>query len=368
MGDPPELFPALHGLWAVHFLRAELRSAYEIAEQLLRRAQSANDPALLMFAHFARGETLAFMGELLPAGQQVETAIGFYDRERDRLLAFRYGGIDARVWCLSSAVRTLWQIGYPDQALRRGNEALALARELSHPRSLAFAEYFVGMLRRSRREVRAAQEIAENAIAICAERGFTDLLAYAIIQRAWTVAEQGGHDEGITQIQEGVAALRTTGAELIRPYFLCLLAEACGKADRLEDGLSALTEALAAADEHENRNYEAEIHRLKGELLLRRHAKRSEAEQTSPRGGSGIENSNVGEAQSCFERAIEVARNQSAKSFELRATVSLARLIAKQGRREEARATLAEIYGWFTEGFDTADLKDAKTLLGELKE
>ena len=136
--------------------------------------------------------------------------------------------------------------------------------------------------------------------------------------------------------------------ELLRPHALCLLAEACREAGRLDDGLSALTEALAAADEHEIRHYEAETHRLKGELLLKQ------------------DHSNAAEAQSCFQRAIEIARKQSAKSLELRATMSLARLLAKQGRRDEARAMLAEIYGWFTEGFDTADLKDAKALLDEL--
>ncbi len=150
------------------------------------------------------------------------------------------------------------------------------------------------------------------------------------------------------QIQEGLAASRATGAELWRPYFLCLLAEACMETGRLDDGLSALTEALAAADEHEIRHYEAENHRLRGELLLRQN------------------NSNASEAQSCFQRAVEMARKQSAKSLELRATTSLARLLDKQRRRDEARTMLAKIYGWFTEGFDTADLKDAKALLDEL--
>jgi predicted ATPase len=158
--------------------------------------------------------------------------------------------------------------------------------------------------------------------------------------RGWAMAEQGRNEEGIAQIQESLAASRAMGAELWRPYFLCLLAEACIETGRLDDGLSALTEALAAANEHENRSYEAETHRLKGELLLKQ------------------DDSNAAETQSCFERAIEIARGQSAKSWELRATMSLARLLTKHGRHDEARVTLANIYGWFTEGFDTADLKD----------
>jgi predicted ATPase len=166
--------------------------------------------------------------------------------------------------------------------------------------------------------------------------------------RGWAMAEQGRNDDGMAQIQEGLAGIRATGSQLNRPYFLCLLAEACTKSGRIDDGLGASMEALAAVDEHENRQYEDEIHRLKGELLLKQN------------------NSNALEAQSCFQRAIAVARKQSGKSLELRATMSLARLLAKQGRRDQARTMLAEIYGWFTEGFDTADLKDAKALLDEL--
>ena len=162
------------------------------------------------------------------------------------------------------------------------------------------------------------------------------------------MAEQGRNEEGIAQIQEGLAASRATGAELMRPRDLCLLAEARMETGTLDYGLSSLTEALATADEHEHRSYEAETHRLKGELLLRQN------------------DSNASEAQSCFQRAIEIARKQSAKSWELRATISLARLLAAQGRRNEARTMLADIYNWFTEGFDTADLKDARALLDEL--
>jgi class 3 adenylate cyclase/predicted ATPase len=348
LGNPPELFPALFGLWAIHLLRGELRKAYELAEQLLRRALSTHDPSLLLYARRALGNTSYFMGEFLPAREHLAYAITLYDPERHRPLVFRYGGFDAGVGSLSYAAWTLWQLGHPDQTLERGNEALALAQTLSHPLSLAFAEVFFGVLRHFRREACAAQETAEALIALSAEHGFSQLLAWATTLRGWAMAEQGRSEEGIAQIQEGLAAFRATGAELMRPYFLCLLAEACMKTGRFDDGLSALTEALVAADEHENRAFEAEAHRLKGELLLRQ------------------DDSKAAEAQSCFERAIEVARKQSARSWELRATMSLARLLAKQGRRDEARAMIAEIYGWFTEGFDTADLKDAKALLAEL--
>jgi predicted ATPase len=185
-------------------------------------------------------------------------------------------------------------------------------------------------------------------MALSTEHGFIFWLAMANILHGWAMSEQGRNQEAIAQIQEGLAALRTAGAEVERPQDLSLLAEAYMKTGRLDDGLSALTEALAVADEREARVYEAEAHRLKGELLLKQ------------------DHSNAAEAQSCFQRAIEIARKQSAKSWELRATMSFARLLDKQGKRDEARTMLAEIYGWFTEGFDTADLKDAKAPLDKL--
>jgi class 3 adenylate cyclase/predicted ATPase len=348
LGDPPELFAALLGLWFTYLLGGELRRAYDLAEELLPRAQSAHDQALLTYAEIARGTTLFWMGEFLSTRETLEKAIALYNPERHRPLIFRYGGPETGVRCLSYAALTLWHLGYPDQALKRSNEALALAQALSHPFSLAFAQSFVGVLRQYRRQARAAQENAEVAIALSAEHGLSDYLAFAASLRGWAMAEQGSHEKGIAQLQDGLAASRATGAELTRTHFLCSLAEACMEAGRLDDGLSALTEALAIADEHEIRFYEAETHRLKGELLLKQN------------------NSNATEAQSCFERAIEIARRQNGKSLALRATMSLSRLLDKHGKREEARAMLAQVYNWFTEGFDTADLRAAKAVLDEL--
>jgi class 3 adenylate cyclase/predicted ATPase len=346
LGDPPEFFPVLYGLWVVYLVRGELPRAYELAEELLRRAESAHDATLLMYARYALGNSSYWMGEFLAAREQVEMAIALYDPERHRPLASRYEGVDAGVLSLAYAAWTLWPLGYPDSALKRSNEALALAERLSHPRSLGFALNFVGTLRQFRRETGAAQKNAESLTTLSVEHGFTDFLAWATILRGCAMATQRHSEEGIAQIWEGMAALRATGFELARP--LCWQAEACMEAGRLDDALSALTEALAAANQREERRSEAEIFRLKGEVLLRQH------------------DSNAAQAQSCFERAIEVARQQSAKSWELRATTSLARLLASQGRRNEAHAMLADIFDWFTEGFDTADLIDAKALLDEL--
>ena len=342
LGDPPELFSALLGLWAGYYLRGELAKAYELGKQLLRRAQSAHDPALLLFAHVALGDTSFSMGEWLVARGHLEAAISIYFRDRPMEI-----GHDTGVNCLSYMALVLWTLGYPDQALKRGNEAVAVAEALSHPHSLAFAEGLVGYLRQYRREACAAQEIAEHLIALSTKHGFTHWMAQANITRGWAMAEQGNGEEGIARIQEGLVAFRAIGTEAMLPYALCLLAEACGTAGRFNDGVRALTEAMAATEDG-IRHYEAEMHRLKGELLLSQ------------------DHSKATEAQGCFHRAIEIARNQSAKSFELRATTSLARLLARQGKRDEARTTLAEIYDWFTEGFDTADLKDAKALIDEL--
>ncbi|PWT79281.1 MAG: hypothetical protein C5B58_13940 [Acidobacteria bacterium] len=346
LGDPPELFPALFGMWAMYLDRGDFRTAYQFAEQLLQ-AQSAHDPALQTYARLALGATSHWMGKFLLAREHLESAITLYDPERHWPLIFRYG-YDAGVASLSYAAWTLWYLGYSDQALKRSYEALALAQDLSHHFNLAHARLFVGVLHQYRGEGHAAQENAESLIAHSAEYGLRDYWAWATGLRGWGLAQQGLSVEGIAHLREGLAAFGATEA-LLRPYFLCLLADAWREAGRVDEGLDALTEALVAADEHEIRFYEAETHRLRGELLLKQDACKA------------------AEAQSCFERAIEIARAQSAKSLELRACMRLARLVATHGRRDEARALLADIYNWFTEGFDTADLRDAKALLDELR-
>jgi predicted ATPase len=347
LGDPPELFPVLFGLFSMYYLRGELRTAYELAEQLLRRAESAHDPTLLMYAHVAVGDASNSMGQFPLARESLEKATSLYDFERHRTLTLRFG-VDAGVNSLSYAAWTLWHLGYPDQALKRVNEALALARALSQPQSLVFAVQFASVIHLARRETVEAQGFIDALKALSVEHGVIFWSGLASVRRGWALAEQGRNEEGIAQLEEGLAAIRSTGTGLGRQEMLCHIAAAYIDTDRFEDGIAALAGALAAAHEREERHYEAETHRLKAELLLKQN------------------NSNAAEAESCFRRAVQVARNQSAKSWELRATMSLARLLAQQNRRDEARTMLAEIYGWFTEGFDTADLKDAKALLDQL--
>jgi predicted ATPase len=334
-------------MYAMYLVRGDVQSANALAEQLMRRADNTADSALVLYARIARGVASYFMGDFTSAMEHLEVGISIYDPDCHQPLILRYG-FDAGVWCLCYAAATHWQLGYPDRALKRSDEARALAQKLSHPLNLAQAELWSSILRQFRLEAQVVVETADSLIKRSAEHGITDWLDWATCLRGWAMAARGNHEEGIAKIEESLAALGAKGAGVWRPYFLCMLADACTKAGRSEQGLGALTEALTAAEKHEEREHEAQIHRLKGELLLR---------QTD---------SNAAEAQKCFERAIEIARKQSAKSFELRATVSLARLFRDTGRSDEARTMLADIYGWFTEGFDTADLKDAKAMLDEL--
>jgi predicted ATPase len=348
LDESTEFFYVLFGLWTVHFLRDELPAASELGQQMLHRAQAAHDSALLMFAHEALGDTLYQMGELLDAKEHLEIAISLYDREHHRPLAIKFTGLDSEVQCLVYAAFTIWALGYPDQAIEQASAAVGLAEGMSHPYSVAFAKHFLACIHQYRREGVKAQEHAEAVIALCSEHGFAGQLAMTTILLGEAMAEQGRNQEGITQMERTLDAFSAIGLALARPTFLTRLAQAYMETGRLDEGLWALSEALAAAEQKEDRQDEPERHRVKGELLMRQDV------------------SYVAEAQRCCQRAIEIARKQSAKSWELRATLSLARLLASQGRGDEARTMLAAIYNWFTEGFDTADLKDAKALLTEL--
>jgi class 3 adenylate cyclase/predicted ATPase len=347
LGNRPEHFFALYGLYSMYHVRGLYRAARERAHQLMLWAKSAKDPTLLLLAHEAIGKTSLHTGELLLARKHQDLVLSDWDEKRDGALTFVIG-VDARQGILSHAGWTMWLLGYPDRAVAAGDEAVASARSQSHPNSLASAEFFANIVRIYRRESCAVQESAEHVIALSLEHGFGAWLLFAPIHRGWAIAQQGHHEEGIEQMRHGLEVAHAAGADIGRSNTLCQLADGYRDAGRLGEALSTVMDALAAVEVQEERYYESEIHRLRGELLLKQN------------------NSNAAEAQSCFERAIEIAREQSAKSWELRATTSLARLLEKQGRRDEARVMLAEIYNWFTEGFDTADLKDAKALLDEL--
>jgi predicted ATPase len=291
--------------------------------------------------------TLVWLGEFAVAREHLEQGMALYDPPQHRSHAFLYG-YDSGVHGLSFGAWALWYLGCPDQALRRNHDALTLAQELSHPFSLAFALAFAAWLHQLRREGQAAQERAAAAIALSTEQGFPFWGAWGTILRGSALAEQGQSAEGIAQMRQGIAAWRATGAELQRPYYLALLAEAYGKTGHAEEGLHVLAEALTAVHKTGERQHEAELYRLKGELRLKQDVPDEQ------------------EAESCLRQAVDVARQQQAKSLELRAAMSLSRLWQHQGKRVEARELLAPVYGWFTEGFDTFDLQEAKALLETL--
>ncbi len=355
MGETPQLFTVVWGLWSFYAVRAELQIAKELGDQLLTMAERQQDPALLVTAHVTMAVLLHNMGEPLSARAHLEQALVRYDPQQHHSLISRFGH-DEGLSALVFAAHASWYLGYPDQAMARIGEALSLARELSHPLSLANALDFRAWLHVYRREPSLAQEQAEADLALSVKQGFEFFVAHAKAFRGWALVEQGKGEEGIAQIRAGLAAYRATGAELERSYFLGLLAQAYGEVGQQEEGLRVVGQALAEVHQHGVRFYEAELYRLKGELLLMRNG-----------GRGGSRTPAIEEAEIWFRLALEMARRQQAKSLELRATTSLSRLWQQQGKHDAAHELLVDVYGWFTEGFDTADLVEARALLRELE-
>ncbi len=342
--DSPQVYKVLLGSWLYYFVRDEFQTAQELGKEFLQLAQRGQDPAPLLQARRAMGNTLCVLGEFTSAQEHFEAGIDASQRltSRDALLYDH----DPGVTCLSYSSLVLWVLGYPNQALKRSQEALTLARKLDHPFTLAFAYSFAALFHHLCREEQAIQEKAEIAFEISTKKGFIQWEAYSKMLRAWALAQMGQEENRIEEIQEALAGWQRTGAKLGWPYYLLLLAETYKKTGQIEHGLTTLTEALTTADNSGDRWPQAELYRLKGELLLE-----DKADE---------------EAELCFHKALEIARKQQAKSWELRVVMSLSRLLRNQDRQEEARQLLAEIYNWFTEGFDTSDLKEAKALLEEL--
>jgi predicted ATPase len=285
---------------------------------------------------------------VLPAARQhVEEAIACYTPDQHHAPVFRMGQ-DPGVTCRAYAAQVLWVLGYPTQALTRLHEALRLAQELSHPLSLAFAQCYVANVSLFRRDAPAAQEYAEATVTLSIAQGFPLWVAAGTLHRGWALAMQGQGEAGLALLHQGAAAMRATGQAGTIPYFCTALADVCDRLGRTADGLKALAEAHTLVEQQEERVWEAEVYRLRGVLLLK--------QPGTPQA----------EAETWLRQALDVARRQEAKSLELRAAMSLTRLWQQQGKRQKAYDLLAEVYDWFTEGFDTADLQDAKALLEEL--
>ena len=348
-GETPQLFPVLWGLARMHDTRGELRIGRGLGEQLLTLAQRVQDPALLLEAHHELWANLSALGELTAARTHTEQGFALYDPQQHKHHAFLYGGHDPGVCSGYHGAEVLWLLGYPDHALRRSRESLALARELSHPSTMANVLFFAAWFHQHRGEWQTVQARVEEGMTLATERGFSRWLAQATFLQGRVLVERGQKEAGIAQMVKALATERA-GIGLARwnALFAALLAEAYGKTERTSEGLKVVNEELANARVTECCCYEAELHRIKGELLLRETAADEQ------------------QAEACFHNALKVSRSQSAKSLELRAAMSIGRLLQRQGKRTEAQNLLTDVYGWFTEGFDTADLKQAKTLLDEI--
>jgi predicted ATPase len=366
VGETPQLFAILRGLWVFYFIRAEYQTAQELGERCLTLAQSVQDPSFLLEAHHARWDTLAWLGELVAARAHMEQGAALYDPQKHRSHAVLYEE-DPEVCRLAVEALALWYLGYPDQALGSIHNALSLAREIAHPYSLAMALALAAWLYQCRRETQRTHESAEATITLSTGQGFPFWAAWGTILRGWVLTEQGQGEEGLAQIRRGLPLYQATGAEAFQPYFLALLAEVYGKVGQAQDGLTILAEALARVDRTGERLHAAELYRLKGTLTLQFDVQNPKSQFTALQPLTPNPQADA-EAEECFWKAIEIARKQQAKSLELRAAMSLSRLWQRQGKRHDARDLLASIYGWFTEGFDTADLQEAKALLDELGE
>jgi predicted ATPase len=347
IGETPHLVPALVGLTAFHIVRGELRAARELAERLEVLGQRTSDTNVLVEAHLQGGITSLYHGDLVRAQRHLTEGRGIYDPSQHERLTFVYGS-NVLVSTLSFLSVVRWTLGYPDQAHDASQEMLTLARQVAHPFSSAWALTIAAWHRLQWKEWHAAQEQAEAAIALSAEQKFPFWSAVASAYRAFALVNQGQWEEPLRMYLQAMAAYRAMGAELRVTTLCSFLADAYRQMGRAEDGLQMVTEGFRVANKNDEHIVEAELHRLRGELLLI---------QDAP---------DELQASECFRQALALSHQQQARSLELRAAMSLARLLWKQGRTAEARATVQSVYNWFAEGFDTADLMDATALLDEM--
>jgi len=343
INDDAQLFHALAGLCYRNQLGGEFETALEIGQELLGLARCAYDPVRLRFAHSAIAQALMLRGDVVPAIDHITHSESIICPDQ-RVTSYHIGDAPARRKAISAF--TFWLAGYPEQALTRSREALALAGQMSHGYVLAVTRLFCGFFCANCRHTEDALNHAEATIAPAVEYGFSTILPQMMILRGWALAHLGRIEEAFDQINRGVALQ----PEAIRWLARCsqYRADACLQAKRAGDGLHALADGFRMLKGGGRHIEEPELHRLKGELLLLQNAGARE------------------EAESCFCKAVEIAQRQQAKSWELRASMSLARLLRGTSRCDEAGRLLSEVYGWFTEGFDTPDLKDAKALLDKL--
>ena len=348
IGDTGQLFPILYGLFRAYMLQAQYTTAEELGEQLLGLAEKSQTPGVVVAANRALGSTLFYQGEYCRALPHLEKVISIEPTPELRADAYRHDVVDPWITSRSYTAWSYWLMGFPEKARVYSQEAIRDAESVEHSFSLALALSFASWLDQFGLDTESTRKTAGRALEISEEQGYAFWVGWCRVMLGWVMAEEGQYGQAIQEMREGLADWRAQGSELGRSYFLALLAEACHKAGRTEDGLNALAEAEKFARTTKEGYWDPEILRLKAALLLQRDpASRQDAED-------------------CLQQALASARAQDAKSLELRAAMSLARLWQQDGKPEQGRELLAGVYGWFTEGLDTRDLKTARALLDEL--
>jgi predicted ATPase len=385
VGATPALVPVLYGLWNFSLVRSQYQAAQELADQLVRITEQDQEPAFLLAAHNAQTQTLFLKGQFAAARPHMEHVFTRYSPAIHNVLAEHYGE-DLGVSCQVFALWLLWLLGYPDQAMQQTQTVKRLADELAHPFSLAQALSFGGQLYVNLGVLPQVRQMADALLTVCDQHDFTLWQASGLGLQGWVLVEEGHEPEGITKLRQCITNWRATGADIWLPLMRAMLAEAYRKAKQPQDGLAVITEALEATQKNGEAWYDAELYRLKGELTLAGAGEEKSPGASVRRPGSAGESQSAtgktqkvkvpnpqsqipdptSEAEGYFHHALTIARKQQAKSLELRATLSLARLWHAQGKQQEAQSALSDVYNWFTEGFDTADLQAAKAVLHEL--
>jgi ATP/maltotriose-dependent transcriptional regulator MalT len=344
--DSAARFKALWGRYYYSMTSGRVSEAAGHADELLRLARRLDADDLVLEGHHANWSASLWCGKLAAADEHSQKGISRYDCARHHALAFTFSGHDPGV--CAHGVRAISKAlsGFPEKAMNLGAEAVTLARSLSHPYSLALAMWHCAIVLQVGRQTQSCSELATELFNVSLEHQFPMMRGVARFFLGWATAEAGELEQGIALMEEGLA-LFSAGRRVTRPYMLALFANARAELGNPDQALELLRDALASTEASGERWWEPELHRLRGRLLVAR--------------------GQHDESEYCFRRAIEVSGAQSSKMLELRAAMSLARLWRDQGKVQQPRELLAPVYGWFTEGFDTLDLKEAKALLDELR-
>lgn len=367
VGDSKRLFSVLLGLFRLYNTRGDYAKAHEYGEACLVLATEQQNPTWLLGAHYALGTSGFYQGALAEAQTHTKQGMALYAPEQHSMYTLQYG-FNPAIGCLTYGAVLFWLRGYPNQAQRQLEHVLRLALELAHPYTLAVAHTLAAVGYQLLREELAVATQAEAGVIVATKYGLPFWVASGTFLVGWGQVCQGKVDDGIEQMRSGLASMKKLDAPIHRAHFLTLLAEATGNTGGISPALLLVDEALTHVATSGERFYEAEIYRLKGELTLRQEKQKAKDKRQKAKipNTQHLTPNTQAEAEACFLKAIDIAQQQQAKSLELRAAMSLARLWQRQGKTHEAHPLLANIYHWFTEGFGTQDLQDAQALLAKL--